>query len=112
MNNCMELKYIQYRFAYELTAFFLSQIKSKTKGEFEMLMKRVRSQAKCISDIMYTFDESIWLPNETESYNNLIRFHIRLNNNVETFTFDMLVDNGYDQPKVAESIIDNTRWIG
>lgn len=64
MEETLSLDRIAYRSIYDYTAFFLGQLKGKTKEEFELLIRRVKSQVPQIKEMVYTFDETLWHPDE------------------------------------------------
>lgn len=111
MENTLTLDSIAYRSVYDHTAFFVGQLKGKSKEEFEMLLRRVKSRVPAVLEMMYTFDESIWLPDQPELHGDLVKFHVRLTNSMSTFSFYMLVSKGADQELVSAPL-PTTKWYG
>lgn len=111
MEDTLTLDRIAYRSIYDYTAFFLGQLKGKTKEEFELLIRRVKSQMPQIKEMMYAFDDSLWPSDEPTWHNNLIRFTVRLNNRMDYLTIRMAVDRGVDQELVSAPL-PTTKWYG
>ena len=111
MEETLTLDRIAYRSVYDYTAFFLGQLKGKTKEEFELLIRRVTSQMPQIQEMAYTFDESLWPPDEPTWYNNLIMFRVQLISRIDYLIIRMAVDRGMDQELVSAPL-PTTKWYG
>lgn len=109
MEDTLTLDRIAQRSIYDYTAFYVAHLKGKTKEDFEWLIRCVKKEVPRIQDMMYTFDETIWLPDEPHWHNNLIKFQVRLRNRMETFSFMMAVDRGMDQELVSAPL-PTTKW--
>ena len=95
------LENVTYRYIYDLTAYFLGQLHAKDDRAFELLIKRVRSNCPQLGEMMYTFDETIWLPDQPELYGDLIKFQVRLKHRITIFSFYMLLSRKEEQEYVS-----------
>ncbi len=109
MEETLTLDRIAYRSIYDYAAFFMGQLKGKTKEEFELLIRRVKSQVPQIKEMAYAFDESLWPPDVPEWHNNLIRFDVQLYNRIGYLSMRMAVDRGIDQELVSAPL-PTTKW--
>lgn len=69
----IEIDYINDLLIYHLRRYNLGKYKSLHRA-----IKSVRGRSKQIKEIDFTFDESIWLPENPEDYNNLIKIQLVL----------------------------------
>ena len=56
--------------------------------------------APFLLNVSYIYDESIWLPNEPNNYNNLIIFKIQLMYNIEYLRFGLLFNEDSNQETI------------
>jgi hypothetical protein len=95
------LENITYRYIYDLTAYFLGQITTPDKRAFELLIKRVRSNCPQLGEMMVTFDETIWLPDQPELREDLVQFQCRLKHRIAIFSFYMLLSQKENQEFIS-----------
>jgi hypothetical protein len=94
----MTLKELRYRYIYDVTAFFIGEIRGDFNDkEEELLVARIKSEFPRISDIKLTFDESIWYPDQPDLYGDLILFHVKLVNYSDYLRFFMRLSKGKNQ---------------
>jgi hypothetical protein len=81
-----ELDVINYETVAMHVKYFMKQIDGEpTKKELDLLKVRVLSKCPIIREFAYTFDESIWPPDQPESYKNKIQFRFSLVNRPSVF---------------------------
>jgi hypothetical protein len=96
----MELNEIKYKYIVDLTKFFIEKYKSGEIKNFEMVRRNVIALAPFILDFGITFDETIWLPDDPNLYNNLIEFRVQLKGTIGYFPFRLFLKEGINQTPV------------
>ena len=98
-----ELKEIEYNFIINLTKFFLDRYKDGELKELEGIIRDVKARAPFVINMGFTFDKSIWLPDELEWYENLIEFKVQLVNELEILPFRLFLNGGTEQKPILLS---------
>jgi hypothetical protein len=109
MEETLTLDRIAYRSIYDYAAHYMGHLKDKAPESFDILVRCVKQEVPRINEMIYTFDESIWRPDEPHWHNNLIKFHVRLKGRIDQYSFYMAVDRGVDQELVSAPL-PTTKW--
>ena len=96
----MDLNSIKYDFVIDLTKFFLEEYRKGTFKKLDMIDRNVVALAPFVQSFAHTFDESIWPPDKTEWYKNLIDFKVQLVGNVSYLPFRLFVNKGFEQKPI------------
>ncbi len=112
-HRTLTLNEITYRNIYEVTAFFVEEMRNekRTKKRLQLLVTRVKSQCPRIKKMDYVFDEALWRPDHPSGINNLIQFNVQLHGHIQTFHFRMLMNNGIHQEYVSKPLPVGNAWI-
>lgn len=107
----MELENIRYKYITDLIKYYIYNFKESfisdnyNKNDIYNMLNRIVDIIKnrdtiFISNINYTFDPSIWPPNEPLLYNNLIRFQFSFIGYPSYFNYDILLHDKIEDRKL------------
>lgn len=93
----MELDEIKYNFVIELTKFFLDKYKTGEIKNLNAVVSNVKSISVFVKEIDFVYDETIWFPDQPETFKNLIQFKIQLSGNLGYLPFRLFIKKGKNQ---------------
>lgn len=95
-----ELKEIKYKYVIDLTKYFINKYNDGEIKDLHSVIRNIKSLSKSIKEMTFVFDETIWLPDEPETFKNLIEFKVQLHNELEYLPFRLFINKGTEQEPI------------
>lgn len=95
----MELEDIKYKYIIDLAKFFIEKHRDE-QMPLNLVVRNIETFAPYITNIGYTFDQTIWPSDKPDWYKNMIEFRVQLSGSVSYLPFRLFINKGSDQTPI------------